>query len=224
MKAIFNVALILIAMFTHSLSHAQSDMESNNPHTMIQAAASETFSRMKNEQALIAQNPEHLRTIMRENLLPHVDYKYSAFMVLGNQARNVPKQQLGEFVNVFREYLVTTYANAMGYYDDQTVAFEPAGDYDDKKIVTVRALIQDTGKPDIKVAFKVRKDRKTNQWAAYDMVAEGISLLSSKRSEFESILRQDGIEKVIELMQQKIDDPIVLQKPGSSAPIPAPQG
>jgi len=223
-KAIFNVALILIAMFTHSLSHAQSDMESNNPHTMIQAAASETFSRMKNEQALIAQNPEHLRTIMRENLLPHVDYKYSAFMVLGNQARNVPKQQLGEFVNVFREYLVTTYANAMGYYDDQTVAFEPAGDYDDKKIVTVRALIQDTGKPDIKVAFKVRKDRKTNQWAAYDMVAEGISLLSSKRSEFESILRQDGIEKVIELMQQKIDDPIVLQKPGSSAPIPAPQG
>lgn len=224
MKAFFNVALILIAMFTHSLSHAQSDMESNNPHTMIQVAASETFSRMKNEQALIAQNPEHLRTIMRENLLPHVDYKYSAFMVLGNQARNVPKQQLGEFVNVFREYLVTTYANAMGYYDDQTVAFEPAGDYDDKKIVTVRALIQDTGKPDIKVAFKVRKDRKTNQWAAYDMVAEGISLLSSKRSEFESILRQDGIEKVIELMQQKIDDPIVLQKPGSSAPIPAPQG
>lgn len=224
MKVLFNTALIFIAFFTHSLSYAQADTDSNNPHTMIQAAASETFSRMKNEQALITQNPEHLRTIMRENLLPHVDYKYSAFMVLGNQARNVPKQQLGEFVNVFREYLVTTYANAMGYYDDQTVSFEPAGNYDDKKIVTVRALIQDTGKPDIKVAFKVRKDRKSNQWAAYDMVAEGISLLSSKRSEFESILRQDGIEKVIELMQQKINNPIVLQKPGSSAPIPAPQG
>jgi phospholipid transport system substrate-binding protein len=223
-KVLFNTALIFIAFFTHSLSYAQADTDSNNPHTMIQAAASETFSRMKNEQALITQNPEHLRTIMRENLLPHVDYKYSAFMVLGNQARNVPKQQLGEFVNVFREYLVTTYANAMGYYDDQTVSFEPAGNYDDKKIVTVRALIQDTGKPDIKVAFKVRKDRKSNQWAAYDMVAEGISLLSSKRSEFESILRQDGIEKVIELMQQKINNPIVLQKPGSSAPIPAPQG
>ena len=224
MKVLFNTALIFIAFFTHSLSYAQADTDSNNPHTMIQAAASETFSRMKNEQALITQNPEHLRTIMRENLLPHVDYKYSAFMVLGNQARNVPKQQLGEFVNVFREYLVTTYANAMGYYDDQTVSFEPAGNYDDKKNVTVRALIQDTGKPDIKVAFKVRKDRKSNQWAAYDMVAEGISLLSSKRSEFESILRQDGIEKVIELMQQKINNPIVLQKPGSSAPIPAPQG
>lgn len=224
MKTIFSVTLLLITLLTSNFSYAQEDAIAENPHTMIQSAASETFARMKNEQALIAQNPEHLRTIMRENLLPHVDYKYSAFMVLGNQARNVPKQQLGEFVNVFREYLVTTYANAMGYYDDQTVAFEPAGNYDDKKIVTVRALIQDNGKPDIKVAFKVRKDRKTNQWAAYDMVAEGISLLSSKRSEFESILRQDGIERVIELMQQKIKDPIVLQKPGSSAPIPAVQG
>jgi phospholipid transport system substrate-binding protein len=43
------------------------------------------------------------------------------------------------------------------------------------------------------------------------MVAEGISLLSSKRSEFETIIRQDGVAKVIALMQQKIDAPIVLQ-------------
>lgn len=222
-KFISAFCLICSLVLTHS-ALAQSQQPENNPNLMIQEAATTTFNRMKNEQSLIAQNPEHLRTIMRENLLPHVDYKYSAFMVLGNQARKVPKQKLGEFVNVFREYLVTTYANAMGYYDDQTVTFEPAGDYSDKKIVTVRALIQDEGKPDIKVAFKVRKDRKSNQWGAYDMVAEGISLLSSKRSEFESILRQDGIEKVIALMQQKIDDPIVLQNSGAPLPRPSSKG
>ena len=211
MKKFINVFFAICSLVLANSAIAQLQQEENNPHLMIQDAATTTFNRMKNEKSLIAQNPEHLRTIMRENLLPHVDYKYSAFMVLGNQARKVPKQKLGEFVNVFREYLVTTYANAMGYYDDQTVSFEPAGDYSDKKIVTVRALIQDEGKPDIKVAFKVRKDRRTNQWGAYDMVAEGISLLSSKRSEFESILRQEGIETVIALMQKKIDNPIVLQ-------------
>jgi phospholipid transport system substrate-binding protein len=58
----------------------------------------------------------------------------------------------------------------------------------------------------------VRKDRKTNQWKAYDMVAEGISMLSSKQSEFESILRQDGIDKVISLMRDKIDKPIALKQ------------
>ena len=40
------------------------------------------------------------------------------------------------------------------------------------------------------------------------MVAEGISLLSSKQSEFQSILRNDGIQKVIDLMNDTINKPI----------------
>jgi phospholipid transport system substrate-binding protein len=43
------------------------------------------------------------------------------------------------------------------------------------------------------------------------MVAEGISLLNSKRSEFESILRQDGIDSVIALMREKIGKPVELK-------------
>jgi phospholipid transport system substrate-binding protein len=166
---------------------------------------------MKEEQAQIQANPEHLRTIMRENLLPNVDYRFAAFMSLGNRVKTVPAAKRNEFVEVFREYLVTTYANALGYYDNQTVIFEPAGDYQGKRTVTIRAVIQDEGRPDIKIAFKVRFDNRKNKWGAYDMVAEGISLLSSQRSEFETILRQDGIDTVIALMQEKINKPIVLK-------------
>jgi phospholipid transport system substrate-binding protein len=54
----------------------------------------------------------------------------------------------------------------------------------------------------------LRKNQKTNEWKAYDMVAEGISLLSSKQSEFQSILRKDGLQKVIDLMNNAISKPI----------------
>jgi phospholipid transport system substrate-binding protein len=192
-------------------SFAASEQVEVNPYEMIQSSASTTFSRMKEEQAQIQANPEHLRTIMRENLLPNVDYRFAAFMSLGNRVKTVPAAKRNEFVEVFREYLVTTYANALGYYDNQTVIFEPAGDYQGKRTVTIRAVIQDEGRPDIKVAFKVRFDNRKNKWGAYDMVAEGISLLSSQRSEFETILRQDGIDTVIALMQEKINKPIVLK-------------
>jgi len=191
-------------------SFAASEQVEVNPYEMIQSSASTTFSRMKEEQAQIQANPEHLRTIMRENLLPNVDYRFAAFMSLGNRVKTVPAAKRNEFVEVFREYLVTTYANALGYYDNQTVIFEPAGDYQGKRTVTIRAVIQDEGRPDIKIAFKVRFDNRKNKWGAYDMVAEGISLLSSQRSEFETILRQDGIDTVIALMQEKINKPIVL--------------
>lgn len=204
------LALCMVCVYS-STSFAASEQEEVNPYEMIQTSASTTFARMKEEQEQIQANPEHLRTIMRENLLPNVDYRFAAFMTLGNRVKTVPEAKRNEFVEVFREYLVTTYANALGYYDDQSVIFEPAGDYKGKRTVTIRAVIQDEGRPDIKVAFKVRFDRRKNKWGAYDMVAEGISLLSSQRSEFETILRQDGIDTVIALMQEKINQPIVLQ-------------
>ncbi len=78
--------------------------------------------------------------------------------------------------------------------------------------MTVRAVVQDPKRPEIKIAFKVCKDSKTNEWKAYDMVAEGISMLNSKRSEFESILRQEGIDAVIALMRDKIGKPVELKQ------------
>nr|WP_260681598.1 ABC transporter substrate-binding protein [Aliiglaciecola sp. M165] len=194
-----------------SATQAQ-EIDKEDPYAMVQGVASVTFERIKNEKANIEADPEVLRTIMKEELLPYVDYKFSAFKVLGKYVRKTEKEKLQEFVMVFREYLVTTYAVAMGYYDDQTVEFEPASDFEDDRNVTVRALVKDDDRPDIKIAFKVRKDRKTNQWKAYDMVAEGISMLSSKQSEFESILRQQGIDVVIDLMKDKISKPIVIEK------------
>ncbi|WP_240612751.1 MlaC/ttg2D family ABC transporter substrate-binding protein [Alteromonas flava] len=190
---------------------ALANVEATDPYAMVKDVASKTFDRIKREQQDIKQDPEKLRKVMEEELLPYIDYKFAAFMVLGKHFRSVPEDKLGEYVQVFREYLITSYAIAMGYYDDQEVLFEPSGEWDDKKTVTVRALIKDDDRPDIKVAFMVRKNKKSDEWRAYDMVAEGISLISSKRSEFESILRQDGIEKVIAIMRDTIEKPIVLQ-------------
>ena len=205
-------AMIAATMFALTLSvSAQAQSNEENPYELVQVVASKTFDRMKNEQAQIASDPETLRLIMEQELLPHIDYQFAAFKVLGKHFRSVPREKLSEYVSVFREYLITTYAIAMGYYDDQTVIFEPAGDVEGKKAVTVRCIIKDDDRPDIKIAFQVRKNSKTNEWKAYDMIAEGISLVDSKRSEFESILRQDGIDKVIGIMKDSIQRPIELQ-------------
>lgn len=201
--------LILILSVAFSSSAAASDQ--SDPFEMVRDVASITFDRIKQEQTQIQENPELLRTIMEEELLPYVDYKFSAAKVLGKHYRKVSRAELQEFVKVFREYLITTYALALGYYDDQVVEFAPNGKFDGKRTVTVRALIKEPGRPDIKIAFKVRKSSKSKKWKAYDMVAEGISMLSSKHTEFQSILRKEGVGRVIQLMKDKIEKPIVLQ-------------
>nr|WP_269468557.1 ABC transporter substrate-binding protein [Alteromonas sp. ASW11-130] len=198
-------------------ANADSAINEQNPYELVEDVAMRTFDRMKANQTQIEKNPEVLRTIMEEELLPHIDYQFAAFMVLGKHFKSVPKAKLSEYVSVFRQYLITTYAVAMGYYDNQTVEFEPEASFEDKKSVTVRAIVKDPQRPEINIAFKVRKDSRTNEWKAYDMVAEGISMLNSKRSEFESILRQQGIDQVIALMNDKISRPVQLKEREESA-------
>nr|WP_136251832.1 ABC transporter substrate-binding protein [Ningiella ruwaisensis] len=213
-------ALLIVATgLSNATAQQKSDsVDMTDPYMMVQEVASKTFDRIKAEQENIKQDPEILRTIMEEELLPYIDYRFSAFKVLGKYARTTEKKDLLEFVSVFRQYLITSYAVAMGYYDDQVVEFEPAFDYEDRTDVTVRATIKDGNRPDIKVAFKVRKDRKSGEWQAYDMIAEGISLLSSKQSEFEGMLRKDGIQAVIANMRESINQPIKLSDGEAPAP------
>jgi phospholipid transport system substrate-binding protein len=192
-------------------------VDKTDPYLMVQEVASKTFNRMKAQQLEIQQDPEILRTIMEEELMPYIDYRFSAYKVLGKYARGAEKKDLLEFISVFRQYLITSYAIAMGYYDNQTVEFDPVRDFSDRSDVTVRAVIIDDVRPDIKVAFKVRKNRKGEEWQAYDMIAEGISLLSSKQSEFESILRKDGIQEVIAQMRASIDRPVTLNNQNADA-------
>lgn len=217
LRNIVSIAVLLCMCSSVNAQQPDAIVDRTDPYEMVQDVASKTFARMKDEQNNIKSNPEILRTIMEEELLPYIDYRFSAYKVLGKHARGVDKKDLQEFITVFREYLITSYAVAMGYYDDQIVEFDPMRDFSDRSDVTVRAAIKDNGRPDIKIAFKVRKDRSGDEWQAYDMIAEGISLLSSKQSEFESILRKDGIQEVISQMRASIYQPIKLNNEQATA-------
>lgn len=208
--ALFSTMLVASLSFS---SHAASELvEVENPYELVHEVGIITFDRIKRERQDIEQNPELLRDVIEEELLPYIDYKFSALKVLGKNLKSVPREKVPEFIQVFREYLITTYALALTYYDDQEVIFEPVREISNQRVVTVRAVIKDDDRPDINIAFKVRKSKKTNKWKAYDMIAEGISLLSSKQSELESIIRREGIQKVIDLLKEKNEQPITLEQ------------
>jgi phospholipid transport system substrate-binding protein len=213
MKNFTKILLVAALLFTGS-AYAQSE---KNPYQLLENVATKTFARIKVEHDQIQEDPEMLRDVMEQELLPYIDYNFSALKVLGKHFRTVPKEKIPEFIQVFRQYLITTYALAMTYYTGQEVIFQPIREVGNDTTVTVRAVVKEPGRPDINISFKLRKNTRTNEWKAYDMVVEGISLLSSKQSEFESILRQEGIQKVIDIMQKKISLPISLEKPAEES-------
>ncbi len=186
-------------------------VDKKDPYLMIKTVASKTFKRFADEQQAIQTNPNILKTIVREELMPYINYKYSAFKVIGQHLKKTTAQEREDFVLVFREYLVTSYAQVFTLYDNQPVEFEPARNFSDNKIVAVNTRVIMQGRDDIDVSFKVRKNRKTLDWKAFDMVAEGVSLLDSKQAELGGVIRQKGLPYVTELLKKKSERDIVFK-------------
>ncbi len=173
-----------------------------DPHQMVDAVMTKTFARIREEQATQQPDNRVLERIVLQELMPHVDHAYFGLSVLGNHAKGTDREVLAEYLEVFKSYLVGSYASALEYYQQQEVVLLPPRDVTDQNAVAIKALVKEQGKPDIQLVFKVRRN-KSGQWKAYDMVVEGVSLLQSKRAEFATLLRKDGVPALTTLLQSR---------------------
>lgn len=213
MNRIFKIAAALLLAISTVPAQANSAAVPtyDDPYKMMEVLADKTFRRIAADQPKIKADAEVLRTIVNEELVPYIDSRYAAGYVIGQSVKlnTVPKQDFNTFVSAFQNYMVGTYAGVFTQYRDQKVIIEPGQPVDkQRKIITIKTRVIDPGKPDIKIEFKLRRVKDANNWLVYDMVAEGISLLDSKRSELGSLIRQQGLLSVAALLEEKAKAPI----------------
>lgn len=191
--------LLLIVLLTNFLqvSIAAEATTQASPYQVIEVTGNKLFAKIADKQDALKKFPDLMRDIVEEELMPSVDYQYAAFKILGKHLRDTTKEQRVNFITAMRSYLVRTYANVLMQYSDQKVLFEPEGKLkDNAKSASVDVKIIDSGKPDIRITFQMRKDSKTQEWKAYDMIVEGISLISSKQSELNRRISDLGLDQV----------------------------
>ncbi|WP_341662644.1 phospholipid-binding protein MlaC [Vibrio sp.] len=205
----FKQLLMSLALFTITLTANATDIDKTQPYQMMKQVSVQAFNRLKSEQDAIHKNPDHLKVIVEEELMPYVNEKYAALKLLGPNLKGAKREDVGKFIVAFRTYLVSSYAQVLTQYTDQKIEFGPEPKIDASKAITgVKVDIIDTPRPNIKLEFKLRKNKKTGEWKAFDIIAEGISLLSSKQSEWSTQLRQDGILAVAKDLEELAARPI----------------
>ncbi|MGO1246891.1 MAG: phospholipid-binding protein MlaC [Oceanisphaera sp.] len=205
MKKLLVSGLLLIAGTWAPLATA---LTLENPYQLMDEVAQSTFDRLNNEQQKIKADPKYLRTIVREEMLPGVDVRFSAYRVIGKQLNDTTAEQREQFVDAFSEYLVVTYADALAAYDDQTLDIGTGQVTDEDKLVSIPVAVLEPNKPTIQLEFKLRKNNRTGEWRVFDMIAEGISLLSAKQGELSGLIRQKGIEQVTQELHDHTNKPV----------------
>lgn len=184
-----------------------------SPYVLMQQASDKLFADIKNNQAKIKKDPNYLRTIVRNDLLPYVQVNYAGSLVLGSHFKSTTPEQREKFFKAFSDFIEQAYAQVLTAYTDQNIQIEPAKEVGDKNLVSIRVnIMQNGGQAPIKLDFKWRKNSKTGEWQAYDMVAEGVSMVVTKQNEWSGILRQQGIDALTAQIQKSAAAPVTLSK------------
>lgn len=205
------IAFMLIIIPT--VGFAATAVDKTNPYALMQQAADKTFGRLKNEQSLIKQNPDYLRQIVKEELLPYVQIKYAGALVLGRYYNDATPAERSSYYDAFAEYLGQAYGQALAMYHGQSYKIEPAQPLGDAKNLAIRVTIFDpAGRPPVRLDFQWRKNTLNGEWQAYDMIAEGISMITTKQNEWADLLRTKGIAGLTEKLKYYAAQKISLEQ------------
>lgn len=205
------ILVVCILFFTPFMLVAQASEE--NPYTLMAQAADKTFGRLKQEQDKIKKDPDYLRTIVRDELLPYVQVKYAGALVLGTYYRSATPAQRDAYFKAFEDYLVQAYGQALTMYTGQTYRLSKERPLGNSDIIPIRIrIIDDGGRQPINLDFQWRKNTKTGEWRAFDMSVEGVSMVTTKQNEWANTLQASGVDGLTKLLVNAASKKITLEK------------
>ena len=173
------------------------------------AAEAEAIVRKTVDQVLEVLAREGLSDDQRRQQIEEIAYDRFDFvtisrLVLARKWKRFSPEQQQEFIEQFKIQLSKNYGSRITRYEQEQVEIrdhrlERNGD------VTVRTRIDGGAADGIEVDYRLRrKDRKTDgAWMVIDVIVEGVSLVSSYRSQFAEVLNHNDPSEVLKQLREK---------------------
>jgi len=137
-----------------------------------------------------------LETVVGERF----DYQEMSRRSLGAPWNNLSDKEKDEFVSLFQTLLVNTYADKVESYSGEGVQY--VNERREKEYAEVRTKVL-TGKTEIPLDYRLLN--KGSAWRVYDVVVDGVSLVSNYRGQFSKILRTTSYADLVDQLRKKSD-------------------
>lgn len=150
---------------------------------------------------------KHRRQLIKQAVDRHFDYEEMAKRSLGQPWRSLSRAQQSEFVQLFGELLEASYADKIERYTTEKVSYTSESldeDYAEVKTLILRA--------NDRIPMDYRLYKTDSNWKVYDVVIEGVSLVSNYRSQFNTIIRQSSYGELVQRLRTKVHELQQLEK------------
>lgn len=195
-------ALVLGFVFSASPSliqtaHAQTTEATAAEAKFVQGLANEAIRVLRDDTKDLAQR----ETIFRRLLLDGFAMEKIGRFVVGRYWRQMSPDQRSDYQRLFSEWILRSYAARLGGYAGQKFVVDRTN-RTKQKDVFVRTRIVQAESPEIRCDWRVRK--LGDSLKVIDIVVEGVSMLSTQRSEFTAVINKHGPDGLIEALNTRL--------------------
>jgi len=189
---------LLFALLLPSVAAAAQGLA---PDALVRQVTADVLESIQNDASLQAGDRRKAIALAEQKVLPHIDFTEATRLALGSWWKTATPAQRERLSTEFRGLLVRTYANAIGAYKGQTMRVLPVRMEAGADDVIVRNQFLRPGAPPLRIDYAMYKTPAG--WKIYDIVAEGVSLVLTYRTEFDQVVRQSGIDALIQRIAEK---------------------
>jgi len=189
--------LLLVLMTGFTLAFATASFAESSPTDDIRASVDAIIAILKNEQLDQAGKRAEIKAVVNKRF----DFRAMSQRTLATNWRKVTDEEKNRFVDLFSQLIENSYVGKLDSYTNEKVNY--TGEKVDGRRAVVETIIITTT-ADVPVNYRVYM--KDDQWLVYDVIIEGVSLISNYRSSYQEIMKNEGFEGLIAKMQEKINE------------------
>jgi phospholipid transport system substrate-binding protein len=139
---------------------------------------------------------ERIRVISEEMF----DFTELSKRSLGQNWDKFNPDQQKEFIKLYKSLLEETYSEKVTSYTDEKIVIKKEVSLSEKTVEVQTTIITKTSE----VLIYYRLMEKNGNWKVYDVVIEGVSLVSNYRTQFREILASKTPEALLDILRNKV--------------------
>ncbi|MEQ1621895.1 MAG: ABC transporter substrate-binding protein [Methylococcales bacterium] len=140
---------------------------------------------------------------IKEAVINSHDLNKIARIVVGKEGEKLTVEQQNKLDEVFSNLSIASYAHNFKDYSGESFVFDAEEETTRGGVVVHSHLVIPDDKP---VKFDYMLKENGSSWRIINIIANGVSDLALKRSEYTTILQREGFDSLINKINEKIDN------------------
>ena len=161
-------------------------LSDEDPYMFIDENAQKMVRVLTEDSSLFETDRVLYENKIKEIFEPMIDFRRVAASVMGKKYYLLAtKEERAEFVLIFRDSLLDTYAETLAQWGDSTITTEfPKNKEELSKNVEVKQIL-DTGTSKYPISYKLRKSK--DGWKIVNIIINGVNLGLTFRNQFQAL-------------------------------------